>query len=62
MSMIDDIGALVAKLPVAAVVALIELVKGALASDDPARYIQRRAAADASEAASDAAIEKALGK
>lgn len=61
-SIVEELGELLAKLPAAAVVALIELVKGALASDDPARYIQRRAAADASASAADAAIEKALGR
>lgn len=62
MSLIDSLAELVAKLPTSAVIALVELVKGAIASDDPTRYIQRRAAADASEAASEAAIEKALGR
>lgn len=43
----QEFGELIAKLPVAAVVALVDLVKGAIASDDPTRYIQRRAAAEA---------------
>lgn len=62
MSLIESLASLVAKLPASAVIALVELVKGAIASDDPTRYIQRRAAADASASAADAAIEKALGR
>lgn len=68
MSLIDDVknalveeaAQLLARLPAAAIKALVELVTGALKSDDPTRYIQRRATAQASELASEALIETTL--
>lgn len=53
---------LVAKLPPAAIEALISLVRGALSSDDPERYIARRATADATHAATQATARELLSR
>lgn len=52
----------IAKLPAEALLALVRLLKEALASDDPARVIERRAAATASHHAAQQAASKAIGK
>lgn len=56
----DDLVAAVAKLPIEAIVALVKLVRGALASNNPTEYIARRAEADLAHAATKAAAEQAL--
>lgn len=68
MSMIDDVkdalleevAKLLVRLPIEAVKLLLDLVRGAVASDDPARFIKRKAMADASELATKKVIEQAL--
>lgn len=52
----------IAKLPIEAVLALVRLLTEALASDDPARVIERRAAATASHHAAQETVKKALEK
>lgn len=56
----EELAALLVRLPVEAIKLLIELISGALKSDDPVRYLQRRAAADASALASEEAIDATL--
>jgi len=56
----DDLLTAIAKLPVEAVLAVIKLVQGALASDDPTRYIQRRAEAELAHEGTKAAAAAAL--
>lgn len=66
MSLIEDVVRELGKLPPGAVKLVYQLVRdlvtGALSSDDPQRYIERRAAAEAAHLASQAALDKALEK
>lgn len=56
----EELAGLLVHLPVEAIKLLIRLVSGAIASNDPVRYLERRATADASALASETAIETAL--
>lgn len=60
MSLIEKLLELAGKLPPEAVGWLVQLVEGALSSDDPERYIRRRAEADASHTAAQHAVDEAL--
>lgn len=60
LAVLEKLVALVAKLPPEALALLLQLVEGALKSDDPTRYIQRRATAEAAHAASQETVRAAL--
>lgn len=51
---------LLTKLAPEAVAKVTELVEGALASDDPSRFVERRLIADGAHAASRATLQEAL--
>lgn len=57
---IGELVELAKTLPPEAVSWLVKLVRDALSSDDPARYIQRRAEADAAHEAAQHAVDEAL--
>lgn len=59
---LDDIVTALLELPGEAIAEIKKLIDGARASDDPVRFIQRRGAADASHAATQAAVKAALAK
>lgn len=59
-TLLEEAAKLLARLPIEAVKMLLELLKGALASDDPARFLQRQAMADASALAAEELIEQTL--
>lgn len=48
------------KLPVAALELVVDLVRGALRSEDPERYLKRRIVADGAHAAAQAALDELL--
>jgi hypothetical protein len=60
MSLISDLVPLLKELPECCIVPIANLVRGAVASDDPARFIERRLVADTAHAASQAAVQAAL--
>lgn len=49
-----------AKLPPEALELVLSIIKGAVESNDPTRYLQRRATAEAAHAASQATVQQAL--
>lgn len=57
---VAELGKLLVRLPIEGIKLLIDLAANALRSDDPTRYIQRRAAAQASELAAETLIETTL--
>lgn len=60
MSLIEKLSKLCCALPIGAISLLVDLVEGALASDDPERFLRRRITADAAHAAARASVEAAL--
>lgn len=62
MSVIAKLVAAVAKLPPQAVELLMSIIEGALESDDPTRYLERRATAEAAHAASQATVREILNR
>lgn len=60
MSLASTLAELVAKLPAAAVALVVELVRGAVASEDPVRYLERRLAAETSHTAVQRGVREAL--
>lgn len=60
MSLIEQAVEVLSKLPPRAVELVITIVKGALASDDPVRHLERRATAEAAHAASQETVRAAL--
>lgn len=62
MSLTDSLLELAGRLPEAALPHAVKLVADALASDDPADYLARRAQADVAHAATRKAVEQILGE
>jgi hypothetical protein len=62
MSVISTVITLIERLPAAAIVELVRIVEGALASDDATRYLAREAQATAAHAAAQAAAREALSR
>lgn len=60
MSLIQQIVAVVTSLPPEAAQFVLSIVRGAAASDDPARYLERRATADVAHKASQQLVEQIL--
>lgn len=61
-TLIEKLVELAAKLPEPVVSELVLLVEGALASNDPLRYMQRRVMADAAHEASEQLVEATLDR
>lgn len=60
MSLISKVVETVSKLQPAAIELVIELVRGALESDDPERYLRRKLEAEAVHKGAQAAVDEAL--
>lgn len=61
MSLTDSLASLASQLPAEALPYAVQLVRDALASDNPTDYLARRAAADAAHEASQAVVREVLG-
>lgn len=62
MPLITKLAELAAKLPIEAVALVVKIVSDALESDDPKRYLERRAFAEGSRVATEKAVDEALGR